>query len=153
MVGNAPSSLLMPSLTKTSAGIKVAILLEELKEGYGKEYTVFVMNGSERETMKHWWIRIAPGGKVPCVIDRDQGRYAITEGHAILNYLTRHYDPALQYSFADPLEACAAEQWISWLHAGLGTFVIATVQHRPHDWTMLEARERYLTLITRSRTG
>jgi len=41
---------------------------------------------------------------------------------AILNYLTRHYDPDFKFSFEDPLDSCTAEQWMAWQNAGLGKF-------------------------------
>jgi glutathione S-transferase len=43
------------------------------------------------------------------------------EGLAILNYLTRHYDPEFKFSFKDPFDKSTGEQWMAWQHGYLGT--------------------------------
>lgn len=40
------------------------------------------------------------------------------EGLAILEYLTRFYDPEHKFSFTDPLEQIDALQWMAWQHGG-----------------------------------
>jgi glutathione S-transferase len=98
-------------------------LLEELKEAYGGDYTVqnidIFQNNDQKE---HWFIKLGPNGRIPVLIDHDRGGYAVMETLAILNYLTRHYDPDHKFWFEDPLDICTTEQWTAWQHAGLGTF-------------------------------
>ncbi|KAF2494750.1 glutathione S-transferase [Lophium mytilinum] len=104
----------------TPNGFKVAILLEELKEAYGIEYTTQTIDIYENVQKQAWYTKLSPNGRIPTIVDHDKGGYAVFEGAAILNYLTRHYDPDYKFSFEDAFEACTCEQWVAWLHAGLG---------------------------------
>lgn len=67
-----------------------------------------------------WFTKLGPNGRIPVLVDHDKGTYAIMETLAILNYLTRHYDPEHKFCFEDTLDICTAEQWMAWQHAGLG---------------------------------
>lgn len=42
------------------------------------------------------------------------------EGQAILQYVTRHFDPEHKFSFTKDPELSLCEQWIAWQHGGLG---------------------------------
>ena len=42
------------------------------------------------------------------------------EGQAILQYVTRHFDPDHKISFAKDPELSLCEQWVAWQHGGLG---------------------------------
>jgi glutathione S-transferase len=110
-------------MLKIFSGTKIAILLEELKEVYGKEYTYQTINIFQNVQKEPWYIHVNPNGRTPTIIDHDKGGYAVMEGLAILNYLTRHYDPQYKFSFEDPLESCTAEQWLAWSHGHIGTFL------------------------------
>jgi glutathione S-transferase len=62
-----------------------------------------------------------PNGRIPVIIDHDNGGLAVFEGNAILSYLTRKYDPNHLFSFAiDGDDYTRAESWIGWQHGGLG---------------------------------
>ncbi|KAF2867431.1 glutathione S-transferase II [Massariosphaeria phaeospora] len=104
----------------TPNGVKASIILEELKEAYGKEYTwqsIDIMQNIQKEP---WFTKLGPNGRIPVIVDHDQGGFAVQEGLAILTYLTRHYDPDHKFSFTDPLDISRAEQWMAWQHGGLG---------------------------------
>lgn len=104
----------------TPNGWKASILLEELKEAYGTEYTWQGINISQNIQKEPWFTKLGPNGRIPVIVDHDQGGFAVQEGLAILAYLTRHYDPDHKFSFADPLDISRSEQWMSWQHGGLG---------------------------------
>jgi len=104
----------------TPNGVKAAIILEELKEAYGKDYTWQGINISQNIQKEPWYTKLGPNGRIPVIVDHDQGGFAVQEGLAILTYLTRHYDPDHKFSFSDPLDVSRAEQWMAWQHGGLG---------------------------------
>ncbi|KAL1799624.1 hypothetical protein ACET3X_003661 [Alternaria dauci] len=101
-------------------GYKASILLEELKEAYGKEYTWQSINISKNTQKQPWFTKLGPNGRIPVIVDHDQGGFAVQESLAILTYLTRHYDPEHKFSFSDPLDISRAEQWMAWQQGGLG---------------------------------
>nr|POF17969.1 disulfide-bond oxidoreductase yfcg [Quercus suber] len=97
----------------TPNGHKASIILEELKEAYGKPDYVFQgINISENIQ--------GPNGRIPVLVDHDNGGLGIQEGAAILSYLTRHFDPEHKFSFKQDPELSLSEQWVSWQHGGLG---------------------------------
>ena len=109
------------STTATPNGYKASILLEELKEAYGLEYTWQAINIMKNTQKEPWFTALGPNGRIPVVVDHDRGGFAVMEGIAILGYLTRRYDPENKLSF-DPqsqdYDDC--EQWMAWQHGGLG---------------------------------
>ncbi|KAF2847382.1 glutathione S-transferase II [Plenodomus tracheiphilus IPT5] len=104
----------------TPNGYKASIILEELKEAYGKDYTFQSINISQNIQKEPWFTKLGPNGRIPVIVDHDQGGFAVQEGLAILTYLTRHYDPEHKFSFTDPFDVSRAEQWMAWQHGGLG---------------------------------
>ncbi|KAI1486816.1 glutathione S-transferase [Biscogniauxia mediterranea] len=105
----------------TPNGYKASVLLEELKEAYGKEYTwqsINILNNVQKEP---WFLAINPNGRIPAIVDHDRGGFPVFEGIAILGYLTRLYDPEHKFSFpVDSDDYTVAEEWIGWQHGGLG---------------------------------
>ncbi|KAI1499514.1 glutathione S-transferase [Biscogniauxia marginata] len=105
----------------TPNGHKASILLEELKEAYGKEYTWQAINIMKNIQKESWFIAINPNGRIPAIVDHDRGGFPVFEGIAILGYLTRLYDPEHKFSFpVDSDDYTVAEEWIGWQHGGLG---------------------------------
>jgi len=105
----------------TPNGYKVSILLEELKEAYGREYTWQPINIMKNTQKEPWFIAINPNGRIPAIVDHDRNAFPVFEGIAILSYLTRLYDPEYKVSFPiDSDEYTVAEEWIGWQHGGLG---------------------------------
>ncbi|KAI9704617.1 MAG: hypothetical protein M1820_005530 [Bogoriella megaspora] len=104
----------------TPNGHKASIILEELKEAYGKDYTFQSIDITENIQKEPWFTKYCPNGRIPVIIDHDRNDFAVFEGLAILTYLTRHYDPDNKFTFSDPDEYSIAEQWTAWQHGGLG---------------------------------
>lgn len=105
----------------TPNGYKASILLEELKEAYGLEYTWQGINIGQNIQKEPWFTAINPNGRIPAIVDHDNNDLAVFEGNAILGYLSRKYDPENKFSFAvDEDDYTRAESWIGWQHGGLG---------------------------------
>lgn len=118
-VSERPSGLIAKSGIElltfgTPNGHKATILLEELKEAYGKDYVFQSINIMENIQKEPWFTKICPNGRIPALVDHDRNDFAVFEGAAILAYMTRHYDPEHKFSFADPDDVSRAEQWIAW---------------------------------------
>lgn len=84
------------------------------------DYTFQGINIMHNIQKEPWYTKLGPNGRVPVIVDHDKGGYAVMEGLAILNYLTKFYDPEHKFSFTDDLDIATAEQWIAWQHGGLG---------------------------------
>ncbi|KAI0204604.1 glutathione S-transferase [Astrocystis sublimbata] len=105
----------------TPNGYKVSILLEELKEAYGKEYTWQSVNIMKNTQKEPWFIAACANGRIPAIVDHDRNDFSVFEGLAILGYLTRRYDPENKVSFpVDSNEYDEAETWMAWQHGGVG---------------------------------
>ncbi|KAI1159872.1 glutathione S-transferase [Nemania serpens] len=105
----------------TPNGYKISILLEELKEAYGKDYTWQSVNISKNTQKEPWFVAAGANGRIPAIVDHDRDGFAVFEGLAILGYLTRRYDPEHKFSFpVDSNEYDEAETWMAWQHGGLG---------------------------------
>jgi glutathione S-transferase len=105
----------------TPNGFKASILLEELKEAYGLEYTWQSININKDTQKEPWYTALCPNGRIPCIVDHDRGGFPVFEGLAILGYLTRHYDTEKRFSFDindDQYTIC--EEWMAWQHGGVG---------------------------------
>jgi glutathione S-transferase len=64
----------------TPNGWKASILLEELKEAYGKDYTWQGINISQNIQKEEWFTKLGPNGRIPVIVDHDQGGFAVQEG-------------------------------------------------------------------------
>jgi glutathione S-transferase len=64
----------------TPNGWKASILLEELKEAYGKDYTWQSINISKNTQKQPWFTKLGPNGRIPVIVDHDQGGFAVQEG-------------------------------------------------------------------------
>ncbi|KAJ4295057.1 hypothetical protein N0V90_007065 [Kalmusia sp. IMI 367209] len=104
----------------TPNGVKASIFLEELKEIYGTEYTYQAINIMQNIQKEPWFTKLGPNGRIPVIVDHDNGGFAVMEGLAILTYLARTHDKDHKFSFTDPLDISRAEQWMAWQHGGLG---------------------------------
>ncbi|KAK4060123.1 hypothetical protein Trihar35433_10355 [Trichoderma harzianum] len=105
----------------TPNGHKANILLEELKEAYGLEYTFQGVNISQNVQKEPWFTAINPNGRIPAIVDHDNNDLAVFEGNAILGYLARRYDTKHLFSFpVDSDDYTRSEAWIGWQHGGVG---------------------------------
>ncbi|KFA66577.1 hypothetical protein S40285_07304 [Stachybotrys chlorohalonatus IBT 40285] len=108
-------------MARTPNGYKASIILEELKEAYGLQYTWQSIDISKNIQKEPWFIAVNPNGRIPAIVDHDNNGLNVFEGNAILSYLTRRYDPEHRFSFAlDDDDYTRAESWIGWQHGGVG---------------------------------
>ena len=94
----------------TPNGWKVSILLEEI----GMPYTVRPIHLQDGEQREPWYLRINPNGRIPAIIDRDEGDFAVFESGAILIYLAEKVGRFL------PTDRKGRSQVIQWLMFQMG---------------------------------
>jgi glutathione S-transferase len=97
----------------TPNGWKVSIALEEL----GLDYETRPINLGKLEQKEDWFTAICPNGRIPAIVDRDAGDFAVFESGAILLYLAEKTGTLLP---ADPRERSVAIQWLMFQMGGLG---------------------------------
>ena len=89
----------------TPNGKKVSIMLEELEA----DYKVHALNLSRFEHKEPWFLEINPNGKIPAIVDNDDGT-AVFESGAILIYLADKFG-----SFLPPAGDRRRTTCIQWL--------------------------------------
>ena len=67
----------------TPNGWKISITLEEL----GLPYSVRHIRLSQKEQKEPWYLKINPNGRIPTIIDHDNGDFTVFESGAIMIYL------------------------------------------------------------------
>ena len=97
----------------TPNGYKVAIMLEEC----GLPYTAHIMNLSALEQKQSAFTAINPNGRIPTIVDHDEGDFPVFESGAILIYLAEKVGRLIP---ADRLGRSRITQWVVWQMAGLG---------------------------------
>lgn len=97
----------------TPNGRKVSIALEEL----GLPYQVHPVSISQGVQHQPWFLALNPNGRIPVIVDRSRGDFAVFESGAILIYLAEQVGSLL------PTEMRARSivmQWLMWQMSGLG---------------------------------
>lgn len=94
----------------TPNGHKVSIALEEL----ALPYTLHVLSLSRNEQKQAWFLALNPNGRIPAIIDRAHGDFAVFESGAILMYL------AEQTGRLMPTDAKGRSRVIQWLMFQMG---------------------------------
>ncbi|KAK6538451.1 hypothetical protein TWF694_010036 [Orbilia ellipsospora] len=113
----------------TPNGVKVQILLEELKAIYGTEWTTSIINIGTNEQKKDWFLRLNPNGRIPVIIDNTQSPpHPVMETSAELLYLIEREDKDNIFGFTDPLERSQMLQWLFFWH-GSGAPYQGQVNH------------------------
>ena len=97
----------------TPNGWKASIMLEEV----GLPYTVRPIELGKLEQKQDAFLRINPNGRIPAIVDRDAGDFAVFESGAILVYLAEKTGSLLP---GDPRGRSLAMQWLMFQMAGLG---------------------------------
>ena len=95
-------------------------MLEELKAAYGKDYTMQVIDIGDGVQKDPWFTELGPNGRVPVLVDHDNGGIALMEGQAILQYLVRKYDPDFRFWFREEKDQSLCEQWMGFAQSHLG---------------------------------
>tara|TARA_B100000686_G_scaffold104414_1_gene111677 strand:- start:41003 stop:41659 length:657 start_codon:yes stop_codon:yes gene_type:complete len=96
----------------TPNGYKISIALEEL----GVDYKVKKINFSSGEQKEDWFLKINPNGRIPAIIDHDNG-LSIFESGAILLYLADKYKKLISQ---DPVERIKCIEWLMFQMGGIG---------------------------------
>ena len=99
--------------SSTPNGQKVSILLEEL----GVPYTVHALELGKGEQKRPDYLKINPNGRIPAIVDREQGNFAVFESGAVLIYLAEKYGKFLP---ADIKGRSTVMQWLMFQMGGIG---------------------------------
>ncbi|MBP5099344.1 glutathione S-transferase family protein [Pseudomonas protegens] len=97
----------------TPNGHKVSILLEEL----GLPYEVHALSFDKKEQKAPAFLKINPNGRIPAIVDRDNGDFPVFESGAILVYLAERTGQLLP---ADPKGRSQVMQWLMFQMGGVG---------------------------------
>jgi len=116
----------------TPNGQAVQILLEELKDVYGTEWTTSVIDISTNVQKSDWFLRLNPNGRIPVLVDNTQNPpFSVHETSAELFYLLKFADKKDEFGFTDDLERNQALQWTFFWH-GSGAPYQGQVHHFSH---------------------
>lgn len=97
----------------TPNGFKASITLEEM----GLPYTVHAIDLSSGDQKKKPFTDINPNGRIPAIVDRDNGDFAVFESGAIMLYLAEKTGLFLP---ADAKGRSRVIQWLMFQMGGLG---------------------------------
>lgn len=97
----------------TPNGHKVSIALEEL----GLPYTLHPLDLSANDQKQPWYLAINPNGRIPAIVDRDEGNFAVFESGAILIYLAEKTGRLMP---ADVKGRSEVLQWLMFQMGGTG---------------------------------
>jgi glutathione S-transferase len=97
----------------TPNGWKISIALEEMD----LPYTLHHLKLSEKEQKQDWYLKINPNGRIPTIVDRDNGDFAVFESGAILIYLAEKSGKFLP---AQPKARSQVLQWLMFQMSGVG---------------------------------
>ena len=97
----------------TPHGYKVAIFLEES----GLEYTPHFFSLDKLEQRQDWYLAINPNGRIPAIVDREAGDFAVFESGAILVYLA---EKCGRFLAKDTKTRSQTMQWLMFQMGGVG---------------------------------
>ena len=97
----------------TPNGKKISIALEEM----GLPYTVHRISLSKGEQKTPEFLKINPNGRIPAIVDRDEGDLAVFESGAILIYLA---EKTGQFLPTERRARSVALQWLMFQMGGVG---------------------------------
>ncbi len=121
----------------TPNGHKVSIALEELQ----LPYTVHHLNLSNLDQKQPDFLRINPNGRVPAIVDRDEGDFAVFESGAILIYLAEKTGRLMP---PDRKGRSLVIQWLMFQMANIGPMMgQANVFYRYFPVRLQPAIDRY----------
>ena len=98
---------------ETPNGWKISITLEEL----AMPYTVHALALSKNEQKAPAYLKINPNGRIPAIVDRDNGDFAVFESGAIMIYLAENAGKLLP---ADVKGRSRVIQWLMFQMGGVG---------------------------------
>ncbi|MFM2067203.1 MAG: hypothetical protein RLZZ584_2112 [Pseudomonadota bacterium] len=121
----------------TPNGWKVSVALEEL----ALPYTVHALDLARGEQKAEAYLRINPNGRIPAIVDRANGDFAVFESGAILVYLAELTGRLMP---ADAKGRSLVMQWLMFQMGGVGPMMgQANVFHRYFPEKIQPAIDRY----------
>lgn len=97
----------------TPNGFKASVMLEEI----GLPYEVHALNLSAKDQKQDWFLAINPNGRIPAIVDRDAGDFAVFESGAILVYLAEKTGKLMP---SDAKGRSLVMQWLMFQMGGVG---------------------------------
>ncbi|MDN5939697.1 MAG: glutathione S-transferase N-terminal domain-containing protein [Salinisphaera sp.] len=97
----------------TPNGWKASIALEEL----GLDYELHHIKLTEGDQKQDWYVKLNPNGRIPTIVDRDEGDYAVFESGAILQYLAEKTGRLMPTDRKGRFEVI---QWLMFQMGGIG---------------------------------
>jgi len=97
----------------TPNGWKVSIALEELELPY--KVTPIALNTNEQK--EDWYLALNPNGRIPTIVDHDNGDFAVFESGAILMYLAEQAGKLMP---RDDKGRSLVVQWLMFQMGGIG---------------------------------
>jgi len=97
----------------TPNGWKASIMLEEL----GLPYTVKPIRLEKLEQKQEWYLKLNPNGRIPTIVDHDEGDFAVFESGAILIYLAEKTGRLMPQ---DRKGRSRVIQWVMFQMGGIG---------------------------------
>ena len=121
----------------TPNGYKVSIALEELELAY----TLHVLDLAAGEQKREGFLKINPNGRIPAIVDREAGDFAVFESGAILIYLAEKTGKLMP---TDAKGRSLVLQWLMFQMGGVGPMMgQANVFHRYFPERLPSVVERY----------
>jgi glutathione S-transferase/GST-like protein len=121
----------------TPNGHKISIALEEL----ALPYTLHALDLGANEQKQPWFLKINPNGRIPAIVDRAAGNFAVFESGAILIYLAELSGRLMP---ADAQGRSLVLQWLMFQMGGIGPMMgQANVFHRYFPEKIPAAIDRY----------
>jgi GST-like protein len=127
----------------TPNGWKASITLEEI----GLPYKVRRIDFDKREQKEPWYLKINPNGRIPAIVDHDNGGFAVFESGALMIYLAEKAGKLLP---ADVKQRSLVIQWLMFQMGGVGPMMgQANVFYRYAPERIPYAIERYQREVRR----
>ncbi|MGB0619556.1 MAG: glutathione S-transferase family protein [Myxococcota bacterium] len=121
----------------TPNGHKASVTLEEL----GLDYTAHAVNLPKNEQKEEWFLKLNPNGRIPVIVDREEGDLAVFETGAIMVYLAEKAGRLLPTDVKGRAETM---QWLMFQMGGIGPMMgQANVFHRYFPEKLPSVIDRY----------
>ncbi len=97
----------------TPNGYKASVMLEEI----AFPYVVHTHDLSKMTQKEEWYLKINPNGRIPAIVDKDEGDFAVFESGAILIYLAEKTGKLLPSAAKG---RSVVMQWLMFQMGGIG---------------------------------